>query len=129
MVLKVFYTLRGPLPLPAGHRFPQEKYARLRDELLRQDVLSPLELYPAVPAERAQLLLAHTPDYVDSILTGSVDPKIIRAIGLPWSPELVDRSLQSVGATICAAREALETGVSANLGGGTHHALADGGQG
>lgn len=127
--MKIFYTDISPLPLPEGHRFPQAKYSRLREELLHQQILRPDELVPAVPATRDELLLAHTPAYVDGILTGSIDPKIIRQIGLPWSPELVKRSLASVGATLCAAREALQTGVACNLGGGTHHALADQGQG
>ena len=41
----------------------------------------------------------------------------------------VERSRRSVGATIAAARAALDDGVSANLAGGTHHAFADRGEG
>ena len=51
------------------------------------------------------------------------------ALGLPWSPELVERSRRSVGATLMAADAALADGVAANVGGGTHHAFADGGRG
>ncbi|HEX6361435.1 MAG TPA: histone deacetylase, partial [Albitalea sp.] len=47
----------------------------------------------------------------------------------PWSPALVERARRSVGATICAARAALENGVAAQLAGGTHHASADKGAG
>ena len=50
-------------------------------------------------------------------------------LGLPWSPELVERARRATGATILAARVALEDGVAANLGGGTHHAFADVGRG
>ena len=32
--MDLFYTDVFVLPLPAGHRFPMEKYARLRAELL-----------------------------------------------------------------------------------------------
>lgn len=42
---------------------------------------------------------------------------------MPWSPELVERSRRSVGATIAACRAALVDGVAANLAGGTHHAM------
>jgi acetoin utilization deacetylase AcuC-like enzyme len=42
---------------------------------------------------------------------------------------MVERSRRSVGATIAAARTALQDGVSANLAGGTHHAGADRGSG
>lgn len=128
-MLIVYSTNHAPLPLPEGHRFPQTKYGRLREALLERGVLSPGEIHPAVPATREELLLAHTPGYVDGILDGTVDPRIIRQIGLPWSPELAARSMASVGGTICAAREALRSGFSGNLGGGTHHALADQGQG
>ena len=51
------------------------------------------------------------------------------ALGLPWSPELVERARRSVGATLQAADAALADGVAANLGGGTHHAFPDGGRG
>ena len=43
--------------------------------------------------------------------------------------EMVERSRRSVGATIAAARAALDDGVAANLAGGTHHAFADRGEG
>lgn len=33
MPLKLFYTDVFVLPLPPGHRFPMEKYARLRERL------------------------------------------------------------------------------------------------
>jgi acetoin utilization deacetylase AcuC-like enzyme len=41
----------------------------------------------------------------------------------------VERARRSVGATIAAGRAALEDGVAASLGGGTHHAYPDHGQG
>jgi acetoin utilization deacetylase AcuC-like enzyme len=41
----------------------------------------------------------------------------------------VKRTLYSVGATIAACRAALLEGVAVNLGGGTHHAFYDRGQG
>jgi acetoin utilization deacetylase AcuC-like enzyme len=41
----------------------------------------------------------------------------------------VERARRSVGATLQAAGAALADGVAANLGGGTHHAFADGGRG
>ena len=51
------------------------------------------------------------------------------ALGLPWSPELVERTRRATGATIMAARAALDDGVACNLGGGTHHAFAHVGRG
>ena len=42
---------------------------------------------------------------------------------------MVERSRRSVGATIAAARAALDDGLAVNLAGGTHHAFADRGEG
>jgi acetoin utilization deacetylase AcuC-like enzyme len=53
----------------------------------------------------------------------------VLALGLPWSAPLVERARRSVGATLEASTAALEDGVGANLGGGTHHAFADEGRG
>jgi acetoin utilization deacetylase AcuC-like enzyme len=46
----------------------------------------------------------------------------VRGLGLPWSPELVERGRRSVAGTVEAARHALRAGLGMNLGGGTHHA-------
>ena len=67
--------------------------------------------------------------YVDAVANGTVPREIQRRIGFPWSPQMVERSRRSVGATIAAARAALDDGVAANLAGGTHHAFADRGEG
>ena len=53
----------------------------------------------------------------------------LRALGLPWSPSLVERARRSVGATLEASAAALADGTGANLGGGTHHAFPDSGRG
>ena len=63
------------------------------------------------------------------VISGELTAAEAKRIGFPWSPELVERSRRSVGATIEAARAALDEGISANLAGGTHHAFADQGEG
>ena len=62
-------------------------------------------------------------------MNGALARDIQRRIGFPWSLEMVERSRRSVGATLAAARVAVDDGVSANLAGGTHHAFADRGEG
>jgi acetoin utilization deacetylase AcuC-like enzyme len=52
-----------------------------------------------------------------------------RRIGFPWSREMVERSRRSSGATLAAARAALDDGVGINLAGGTHHAFRARGEG
>ncbi|MDQ3742410.1 MAG: histone deacetylase, partial [Actinomycetota bacterium] len=61
--------------------------------------------------------------------TGALSVREVRGLGLPWSPELVERGRRSVGGTLAAARDALEHGHGMNLGGGTHHASHDAGRG
>jgi acetoin utilization deacetylase AcuC-like enzyme len=124
--LPVFYCDRYPIPLPPGHRFPAEKYVMVRERLS----LDPrFELIPSPLADPADIELAHDPAYVRAILDGSVDPRIMRRIGLPWSEGLVRRSLASVGGTLAASRCALALGIAGNLAGGTHHAFRAEGSG
>ena len=120
MTPRLFYCDHHTIPLPAGHRFPAAKYAMLR-AMLAQDGVYRFE--PAPPAERAKIELAHDPAYVAAILDGSVDSRVMRRIGFPWSEGLVRRTLASVGGTLGATADALETGFGGNLAGGTHHAF------
>jgi acetoin utilization deacetylase AcuC-like enzyme len=53
----------------------------------------------------------------------------MRRIGFPWSKELVNRTLASVGGTLLATAEALGSGFSGTLAGGTHHAYRQEGSG
>jgi acetoin utilization deacetylase AcuC-like enzyme len=66
---------------------------------------------------------------VARVATGSLNPQEQREIGFPWSPEMVERSRRSVGATIAACRAALQDGFAVNLAGGTHHSYASRGAG
>ena len=127
--MRAFYSDHFVLPLPEGHKFPMAKYSRLRERILVEGIISPNDLYEAPLATIDDLHLAHAPEYVDAVLTGTVPHEIQRRIGFPWSPQMVERSRRSVGATIAAAHAALDDGVAANLAGGTHHAFADRGEG
>ena len=115
------------LPLPAGHRFPMQKYRLLRE---RAEGEGPgIVLAQAPVASDGELALAHTPGYIDAVTRGLLSAAQQREIGFPWTERMVERSRRSVGATIAAARAALAQGVAANLAGGTHHASADKGSG
>jgi acetoin utilization deacetylase AcuC-like enzyme len=133
--VRAFYSDRFVLPLPEGHRFPMDKYARVRERCLSEGILAPGDLAEAPPATGEQLALVHDADYLHRVETGTLAPLDQRRIGFPWSPQMVERSRRSVGATIAAARVALGEaeragwGVAANLAGGTHHAYAGHGEG
>jgi acetoin utilization deacetylase AcuC-like enzyme len=125
--MRVFYATQFVLPLPAGHRFPMGKYQLLRDRLAAE--LPEVELMQAQPATDGELALAHSPAYIAAISDGSVDAKVMREIGFPWSEAMADRARRSVGATIAACRMAFKEGLAANIAGGTHHAYSDKGGG
>src|SRR4051794_2807550 len=126
MAHRLFYCDQHSIPLPSGHKFPIEKYALLRAMLTADGVY---DLEPAPSANRDILELAHDPQYVRAILDGTVDARVMRRIGFPWSEQLVRRTLASVGGTVAAAREALRAGFGGNLAGGTHHAFRGEGSG
>ena len=115
------------LPLPEGHRFPMQKYRLLRERVAAE--LPAVGLREAPVASDGELALVHSPTYIDAVSRGLLSAVQQREIGFPWSTRMVERSRRSVGATIAAARCALEQGVSANLAGGTHHAYVDKGGG
>ncbi len=126
--MKVFYSDHVAYPLPPGHRFPTSKYGLLRQRVA-DELVPPCELLPAEAATDGQLLRVHDAAYVDKVASGMLSDREVRRIGLPWSPELVERSRRSVGATLAACRAALEDGIAASLTGGTHHAFPDFGAG
>ncbi|EMI24929.1 histone deacetylase/AcuC/AphA family protein [Rhodopirellula europaea SH398] len=127
--MRLYYTDHFDLPLPDGHRFPMSKYRLLRQRIVESDHHRDDALIVPQAATDEQLLHCHTPDYVQRVQSGTLTKQEIRRIGFPWSEKMVERSRRSTGATISAARAALEEGVSANLAGGTHHAFAGEGEG
>jgi acetoin utilization deacetylase AcuC-like enzyme len=114
------------LPLPQGHRFPIGKYDALVRTLTRE---FPQQMLLGVPADRAELELAHSPEYVRSVYLGTLEPRAVRRLGFPWSEALVLRSRRSVGGTLTALAWALATGAAGHVAGGTHHAFRDRGEG
>jgi acetoin utilization deacetylase AcuC-like enzyme len=125
--LKAFTSDRFVLPLPSGHRFPMAKYALLRERV--GQALPQVRLFEPPAAAESELLLAHDAGYVRRVFAGALSASEQRAIGFPWSAEMVERSRRSVGATLAACTAAAADGVAVNLAGGTHHALRDRGQG
>jgi acetoin utilization deacetylase AcuC-like enzyme len=125
--LKAFYSDHFVLPLPDGHRFPMQKY-----RLLRQGVshaVPDIEFHEAPYTTDGVLALAHHPRYIQRVSSGLLSPAEQKVIGFPWTPQMVERSRHSAGATIAACRAAITQRAAVNLAGGTHHAHADHGEG
>jgi acetoin utilization deacetylase AcuC-like enzyme len=128
-MLHVWSSAAYAIPLPDGHRFPMPKYALLRDAVLAAGLVDPARLHDPGRAAREDLLLVHTPRYVDAVTTGTLGAAEQRRIGLPWSEAFVERAYRVVRGTCEAAAAALQDGVAMNLAGGTHHAFPDHGEG
>jgi len=123
---RLYYCDHFAIPLPAGHKFPMQKYAMVREHLRAAGVF---DFEEAPFASPPVIELAHHPDYVQRFLAGTLDRAIVRRIGFPWSEGLVRRTLASVGGSLEAAEDAMESGWGGNLAGGTHHAFPAEGSG
>ncbi len=104
-----------------------QKYRLVRESALA--TIPGIEFNEAPFTSDGVLALAHHPAYIQRVSAGELSPAQQKAIGFPWSPQMVERSRRSAGATIAACRAALLHGVAVNLAGGTHHAYADRGEG
>ena len=116
-------------PLPDGHRFPMPKFGLLHEHLRAVGIADTVNVHAPRMPTRDELLLVHAPTYLDAFVTGALDEKALRRIGLPWSAPLAHRTQIAVGGTIRTAELALAHGLACNTAGGTHHAFADFGAG
>jgi acetoin utilization deacetylase AcuC-like enzyme len=115
-------------PLPQAHRFPMGKFARLAALLVEEGIVAGGYIRPEL-ATRADLVRVHWADYVDRIMSQTLDAERTRRIGLPVTFEVARRALAATGGTIETARRALDAGLACNTAGGSHHAGPDGGAG
>jgi acetoin utilization deacetylase AcuC-like enzyme len=125
----LYYSDTFELPLPAGHRFPMSKYRLLRDRVVASEMAQNCQLHLAPAASDQELMLAHCPTYVERVQCGELSDLEIRRIGFPWSEKMVERSRRSSGASIAAALTAIDSCISVNMAGGTHHASTRAGGG
>lgn len=123
-----YHPCYSELQLPEKHRYPIGKYRALYQALITAGAPQHCFITPDA-ASVQQLELVHQPQYIQSLQNGSIDAKAMRRIGFPWSQQLYQRSLQSVGGTIQTAQRALEQGLALHLSGGYHHAFAAEGSG
>jgi len=116
--------------LPIGqHVFPAEKYRRVRDQLIESGVAEPEDFITPQLASDQDILLVHTPRYVEKLKTGTLSAREELELEVPFSQELVQAFWLAAGGSILAAHHALNDGVAINIGGGFHHAFADHGEG
>lgn len=127
--MRVFFSDAFDLNLPPGHRFPATKYGRLRRRLVEERILAEDMLSASPPIGAAEIGVAHAADYVAAIESGAISESAMRRIGFPWSAHVWRRASATMGGAVAAARAALQSGLSGQLAGGTHHAHYDFGAG
>jgi acetoin utilization deacetylase AcuC-like enzyme len=109
--------------------FPAEKYRRIHDRVLELGVAQAEDIVAPKPASDQDILLVHTPQYVQKLKTGTLSPREELQLEVPYTMELVQAFWLAAGGSILAARHALNDGVAVNIGGGFHHAFPDHGEG
>lgn len=127
--MQAFHSNQYVIELPENHTFPIIKYREIRNRLVSEGTLAADQIFEPALATRDEILLVHTLDYYDRFINGELSERELRRLGLPYSDALVRRSHFSVAGTVHAAHAALSESIAANLGGGTHHAFRDHGEG
>ena len=115
--------------MPAGHRFPMDKFSRLAAVLEAEGVAGPAGFVLPEPIDLDSLLLVHDAAYVRGVIELSLPADVARRVGLPNTESVARRAQAAVGGTLAAARLALEHGIACTTAGGSHHAQADTGAG
>jgi acetoin utilization deacetylase AcuC-like enzyme len=116
--------------LPIGtHVFPAEKYQRIHRRLIETGVAEAKDFVAPRPASDQDILLVHTPQYVQKLKTGTLSAREELEMEIPYSPELVRAFWLAAGGSMQAADYALSDRVAFNIGGGFHHAFPDHGEG
>ncbi len=128
-MLKIAFSPVYKYDLPAGHRFPMDKYDLLPEQLLYEGSITQDNFFNPNQLSDEQILLTHTPEYLHKLNNNILDRKEQRAIGFPIRPELITRGKHIANGTLQCAHYAMEYGMAMNIAGGTHHAYADRGEG
>jgi acetoin utilization deacetylase AcuC-like enzyme len=115
--------------MPAGHRFPMDKFSRLAAVLETEGVRGRTASSLPEPIDLDSLLLVHDEAYVRGVIDLTLPADVVRRIGMPNTESVATRARAATGGTLAAARLALEHGIACNTAGGSHHAQADTGAG
>src|ERR1041385_6361320 len=125
---KLIYSEQYFLPI-GQHVFPAEKYRRVHNKLVELGIACPSDFVTPQLASDQDILLVHTPEYVQKLKTGTLSAREEMQLEIPFSPELVNAFWLAAGGSMLAAEHGLQDGVSVNIGGGFHHAFPDHGEG
>ena len=128
-MLKIAWSPIYAHPLPAGHRFPMEKYTLLPEQLIYEGTIGSENLFTPENFPDKWIVNTHDPVYFDKLKTLQLSKSEIRKTGFPLSAPLVEREVNIMSGSIQACLYALDYGIAMNIAGGTHHAFTDRGEG
>jgi acetoin utilization deacetylase AcuC-like enzyme len=125
---KLIYSEKYFLPI-GEHIFRADKYRLVREHLLQDHVADESDFLVPQPASESEVMLVHSPHYVNKLMEGALSAREELQMEIPYSPQVVDAFMLHTGGSILAAERALQEGVCINLGGGFHHAFPEHGEG
>ncbi len=125
---KLIYSEKYYLPI-GEHVFRADKFRLIRERLLQEHVADESDFLAPEAASEDDVMLVHSPHYVNKLMEGSLSAREELEMEIPYSPQVVDAFLLHTGGSILAAERALADGVCVNIGGGFHHAFPDHGEG
>ncbi len=126
--MRLVYCEKAYLPI-GEHVFRPEKYSAMRECLLNTGAFREGDFLAPLPCRVDDLLLVHTPLWVEKICRGTMSIREELELEVPYSRELAEAFCYMAGGSILAAELALRDGCCVHLGGGFHHAFADHGEG
>lgn len=125
---KLVYSEKYYLPI-GEHVFRADKFRLICERLFQQGAADDSDFLEPRPASESDLMLVHSPHYVNKLMEGSLTAREELQMEIPYSPQVVDTFMLHAGGSILAAEHALTDGVGINIGGGFHHAFPDHGEG
>ena len=145
--MKLVYSDRYLVDIGA-HVFPTKKYKLVRDGALATGLVAAADVLEPVESPWEELALVHDADYLEKTRSGGFRPSELALLELPWSVAAAEGFRVIVGGSVLAARLAVDAAhrmkrrnpepaaggapplaVSANVGGGFHHAFPSHGEG
>ncbi len=107
-----------------GHIFPNIKYKKILEELLRLGVVKENEVEEPIPISPEDLKIVHDPEYIEDFVNLRWTWRTSRS-EMPLNRSIVEGFTLMAGGTLKASYIALEDGFGYHIGGGFHHAYED----
>ena len=105
-----------------------EKYDLLPQQLIHEGTCEPKDFFSPQALDEEIVTVVHQKEYVDRLMRMELSRSEIRKIGFPVSQQLVEREFIIAGGTVEGALKSLQSGISFNIAGGTHHAYSTHGE-